>query len=187
MTKTSRRGRPCKHGVLKDRSRCKKKPGRKKSRRRSRSRAYGPCKYGRTKDGSRCRKRRVGGGRKKSRRTSRSRAHGPCRYGRTKNGSRCKKKPGRKRSRRKSPPRGRRSRSPPRGRRSRSPPRRRYVRNEKYYKILGVPTSASQQEIRKAYRKLAMKYHPDRTRGDKKKAEIFKKATNAYEILTGKY
>lgn len=54
---------------------------------------------------------------------------------------------------------------------------------EDYYKILGVSPSASADEIKKAYRKLAMKYHPDRNQGDKKAEEKFKTAAEAYEVL----
>ena len=52
-----------------------------------------------------------------------------------------------------------------------------------YYEVLGVAKDASQDEIKKAYRKLAMKYHPDRNPGDKEAAEKFKEASEAYEIL----
>ena len=52
-----------------------------------------------------------------------------------------------------------------------------------YYEILGVSKKASADEIKKAYRKLAMQYHPDRNPGDKKAEEKFKEATEAYEIL----
>jgi molecular chaperone DnaJ len=52
-----------------------------------------------------------------------------------------------------------------------------------YYKALGVDRTASEQEIKRAYRKLAQKYHPDTGRGDEKK---FKEATEAYEILGDK-
>jgi molecular chaperone DnaJ len=53
-----------------------------------------------------------------------------------------------------------------------------------YYEILGVSRSASADDIKKAYRRLAMKYHPDRTQGDKSAEEKFKEAKEAYEILT---
>jgi molecular chaperone DnaJ len=55
-----------------------------------------------------------------------------------------------------------------------------------YYDILGVPRNADDEDIKKAYRKLAMKHHPDRNQGDKAKAseEKFKEAKEAYEMLT---
>lgn len=52
-----------------------------------------------------------------------------------------------------------------------------------YYKILGVASDASMAEIKKAYRKQALKYHPDRNPGDKAAEEQFKTATEAYEVL----
>jgi curved DNA-binding protein len=55
-----------------------------------------------------------------------------------------------------------------------------------YYQILGVKKDASQDEIKKAYRKLAMKYHPDHTKGDKGAEEKFKKISEAYAVLSDK-
>jgi curved DNA-binding protein len=52
-----------------------------------------------------------------------------------------------------------------------------------YYKTLGVSKNATQDEIKKAYRKLAIKYHPDKTKGDKKSEERFKEIGEAYEVL----
>jgi molecular chaperone DnaJ len=53
-----------------------------------------------------------------------------------------------------------------------------------YYEVLGLTKSASEREIKKAYKKLAMKYHPDRTQGDKDMEEKFKEIQEAHEILT---
>src|SRR6202167_1785941 len=53
-----------------------------------------------------------------------------------------------------------------------------------YYKVLDVPRTATEAEIKKAYRRLAMKHHPDRNPGDKKAEESFKEAKEAYETLT---
>ena len=53
-----------------------------------------------------------------------------------------------------------------------------------YYEVLSVPKGASQDEIKKAYRKLAFKYHPDRNKGNKAKEEKFKEASEAYQVLS---
>ena len=52
-----------------------------------------------------------------------------------------------------------------------------------YYEVLGVSKSASEDEIKKAYRKIAIKYHPDRNPGDKVAEEKFKEAAEAYDVL----
>ena len=55
-----------------------------------------------------------------------------------------------------------------------------------YYKILGVDRQASDAAIKKAYRRLAMKYHPDHTKGDKSAEEKFKQISEAYAVLSDK-
>ena len=53
-----------------------------------------------------------------------------------------------------------------------------------FYEVLGVEKTASADEIKKAYRKAAMKYHPDRNPGDKEAEAKFKEAGEAYEVLS---
>ena len=53
-----------------------------------------------------------------------------------------------------------------------------------YYEVLGVTKNANSKEIKQAYRKLAVKYHPDRNEGDKEAEEKFKEAAEAYEVLS---
>jgi molecular chaperone DnaJ len=55
-----------------------------------------------------------------------------------------------------------------------------------YYEVLGVSKDASEEELKKAYRKLALKYHPDRNPGDKEAEEKFKEAAEAYSVLSNK-
>lgn len=52
-----------------------------------------------------------------------------------------------------------------------------------YYKVLGVEKNATQEEIKKVYRKLAVKYHPDKNQGNKKAEETFKEVSEAYDVL----
>ena len=53
-----------------------------------------------------------------------------------------------------------------------------------YYEVLGVSRNASDAELKKAFKKLAMKYHPDRNPDDPSANEKFKEAAEAYEIIT---
>ena len=53
-----------------------------------------------------------------------------------------------------------------------------------FYEILGVNKSANEEEIKKAYRKLAIKYHPDKNPDNKAAEEKFKEAAEAYEVLS---
>src|SRR5690625_1747355 len=53
-----------------------------------------------------------------------------------------------------------------------------------YYEVLGVSRDASQTDIKKAYRRKAMKYHPDRNPGDAKAGERFQEVSEAYEVLS---
>ena len=58
-----------------------------------------------------------------------------------------------------------------------------FMEDRDYYKILGVPKEASEEEVKKSYRKIAMQLHPDRNPGDREAEEKFKMASEAYEVL----
>lgn len=60
------------------------------------------------------------------------------------------------------------------------------TKKKDYYQVLGVDRTATEDEIKSAYRKLAMKYHPDRNQGDKEAEEKFKEIAEAYEVLSDK-
>jgi molecular chaperone DnaJ len=53
-----------------------------------------------------------------------------------------------------------------------------------FYKVLGVERNAADADIKKAYRRLAMKHHPDRNKGDKNAEESFKEIQEAYAVLS---
>jgi len=58
------------------------------------------------------------------------------------------------------------------------------VKERDYYEVLGVSRNATKDELKKAYRRLALKYHPDKNPGDKNAEQKFKEAANAYEVLS---
>ncbi len=53
-----------------------------------------------------------------------------------------------------------------------------------YYEVLGVNKNSDESEIKKAYRQMALKYHPDKNPGDKSAEDKFKEAAEAYEVLS---
>ena len=58
------------------------------------------------------------------------------------------------------------------------------VRERDYYEVLGVSKNVTNDELKKAYRRLALKYHPDKNQGDKEAERKFKEAANAYKVLS---
>ena len=56
--------------------------------------------------------------------------------------------------------------------------------NKDYYAVLGIEKTADDKELKKAYRKLAMKYHPDKNPDNKEAEEKFKEVNEAYEVLS---
>ena len=58
-------------------------------------------------------------------------------------------------------------------------------KKQDYYELLGVAREASPEDLKKAYRKLAMQYHPDRNPGDIVAEAAFKQIAEAYRVLTG--
>ena len=61
-----------------------------------------------------------------------------------------------------------------------------HVMPKDFYETLGVNKNASEDEVKRAYRKLAQKYHPDRNKGDKSTEQRFKEINAAYEVLSDK-
>src|SRR5437660_10307381 len=57
------------------------------------------------------------------------------------------------------------------------------AQSKDFYAVLGVPASASQDEIKKQYRKLAAKHHPDKNQSDPKAADRFKEISEAYQVI----
>ncbi|MDO9476878.1 MAG: DnaJ domain-containing protein, partial [Pseudohongiella sp.] len=53
-----------------------------------------------------------------------------------------------------------------------------------YYEVLGVPRDATEADLKKAYRRVAMKHHPDRNPDNKESEELFKEANEAFEVLS---